>query len=145
MELFLNLLWLCISLVALACWIFSRKGNRPFSSRPRRATFLLEFGALTCVLIFLFFAISVTDNLHPEIFGAVEDGSVSRRALGPGNHQAAPLNSHHVAVPPANFVQRDILSLYRVALYLISPHDLPIHAATFVATFEGRAPPAPSF
>lgn len=141
MELFLNLAWVLVSVAALVGWIYCRRGGDRLRPRTRHGKFLLELEALICALIILFFSISMTDDLHPEIFGIVEEGSNSRRALAGGNHQTASLNSHHFATPPANVVLSDMLSSQCVALCWISPNEIRPPASIVVPTSEGRAPP----
>jgi hypothetical protein len=83
MELLLNLVWLTIALAAAGVfhirWQRNRRQGDPLTSRG--------WIALACVLVFLFFAISLTDDLHPELVMA-EDSSWTRRNL-PAVHGGA--------------------------------------------------------
>jgi hypothetical protein len=62
MELFLNILWVLIALGALALWRLDWK------HQERRASpnLLQEWTAFVCVLVFVFFAVSLSDDLHAE-------------------------------------------------------------------------------
>lgn len=60
MELFLNILWVLIALTALAVWRCQwKRQERGFVRKPWQ-----QWTALACVLIFLFFAVSLSDDLH---------------------------------------------------------------------------------
>ena len=68
MELFLNLAWL---LVALACAIalLHRAPRKSHSTK-----FWVLATAMICVVVLLFPVISMTDDLHAEVFMAEESG-----------------------------------------------------------------------
>lgn len=60
MELFLNILWLMIALGALAVWHLDwKRQQRPSPPKP-----LQEWTAFACALVFVFFAVSLSDDLH---------------------------------------------------------------------------------
>jgi len=74
MELLLNLLWLLIA-VALVCvwrtqWSHQRRGS------GRR--YLQEWSAVSLALVLLFFAVSMSDDMHSEIV-ALEESSANKR------------------------------------------------------------------
>lgn len=74
MELILNLVWLFIA-IALVCvwrilWIHQRQGR----ARGR----VQEWSAVSLALVLLFFAVSMSDDLHSEIV-ALEDFSANKR------------------------------------------------------------------
>ena len=88
MELFLNLLWVVISGVALVLWqVHWRHEHSSDRGKGYRARI-----ALVCVLVLLFFPISLTDDLHTELL-LIGDSSAQRRsvsAFADGHkHQAA--------------------------------------------------------
>jgi hypothetical protein len=62
MELFLNFLWVLIAVFGLSvwrvCWAPGRSGRR----EP-----LHEWTAIVAALVFLFFAVSLTDDLHSDL------------------------------------------------------------------------------
>jgi hypothetical protein len=60
MELFLNILWVMIALGALGVWRID--WNRQPHGHSRRP--LLEWTALGCALVLLFFAVSLSDDLR---------------------------------------------------------------------------------
>jgi UDP-N-acetylmuramyl pentapeptide phosphotransferase/UDP-N-acetylglucosamine-1-phosphate transferase len=78
METFLNLLWLLLALTSAALWIAYWR-QALFARGRRRQVFYSAVG-LICVLVLMFFAISLTDDLY-EITALVEDAAlVSARA-----------------------------------------------------------------
>jgi hypothetical protein len=60
MELFLNIFWLLIALGGLGVWCT----DRAFHKRRTPNVLLQEWAALTCALVFIFFAVSLSDDLH---------------------------------------------------------------------------------
>lgn len=60
MELLLNTVWLLIAAGALACWRIVWKQEECHSRRSA----LEEWTAFTCALVFIFFAVSLSDDLH---------------------------------------------------------------------------------
>jgi hypothetical protein len=74
MELLLNLLWLLVAVALLGTW-------RTQWIHQRRRTIRLclqEWSAVSLALVLLFFAVSMTDDLHAEIV-ALEEFSASKR------------------------------------------------------------------
>jgi hypothetical protein len=76
-ELILNLLWLLVA-VALVCvwrtqWISQRWGREATGRRH-----LQEWSAVSLALVLLFFAVSMSDDMHASIV-ALEDCSASKR------------------------------------------------------------------
>lgn len=63
MEAFLNFLWVLIAAVALGIWRTRWQHER----RESRHDSLREWTAIGCALVLLFFAVSLTDDLHSEI------------------------------------------------------------------------------
>jgi hypothetical protein len=62
MELFLNLLWFALAVATVLVW-------RIYWTRQQRDAHydsLQQWTALACALLFLFFAVSMTDDLHSE-------------------------------------------------------------------------------
>jgi hypothetical protein len=74
MESFLNLLWVAIAAGAFwfwrTRWLHERRDHR---RRP-----LQEWTAFSCALVLLFFAVSLTDDLHSELM-VFDECSTSRR------------------------------------------------------------------
>jgi hypothetical protein len=76
MELFLNILWMLIAAVLLGTW-------RTRWIHQRRRTLrhsVQEWSAVSVALVLLFFAVSMSDDMHSEIV-ALEDCSASKREL----------------------------------------------------------------
>src|SRR6185437_10240778 len=74
MELLLNILWLLIVLAALGVWCMTWA----YDKRRKPTELLQEWTALTCALVFLFFAVSLSDNLHAAAT-LCDDAATSRR------------------------------------------------------------------
>jgi len=88
MELFLNLLWVMMAGAILGLWRTRWMGERS----GRRRNPLHEGIALGCALVFLFFAVSLSDDLHAAVV-LFDESSTGRRHtvcahldLQPGNH-----------------------------------------------------------
>lgn len=96
MELFLNLLWLSIALGALSAWGLKYSRRHPQTRRK----WLAEFTALSCALVFLFFAVSLSDDLHADVILCDDCAAKRYHALawdcGHSSHQIAG-RLHHVA------------------------------------------------
>jgi hypothetical protein len=63
MESFLNILWVLIALCALGAWQVSWVHQE----RRARRNPIQEWTAFICALVLLFFAVSLTDDLHSEL------------------------------------------------------------------------------
>jgi len=74
MELLLNLLWLLIA-VALVCVWRTQWSNQRRGTERRQ---LQEWSAVSLALVLLFFAVSMSDDMHSEIV-ALEESSASKR------------------------------------------------------------------
>jgi hypothetical protein len=74
MELFLNLLWILMASGILAVWRMRWVRQKRGAVRNP----LQEYTAIACGLVLLFFAVSLTDDLHSEIV-LIEESSASRR------------------------------------------------------------------
>jgi hypothetical protein len=87
MELFLNLLWMAIAAVALGFWRTRWLRQRPENRRNP----LREWTAFACALVLLFFAVSLTDDLHSELVIFDEcAGSPRHPLIVSGYHGLAP-------------------------------------------------------
>src|SRR5574337_305651 len=78
MELLLNLFWLLLAVVSFAAW--GMQWPRRGGVRGHRRELLYGAVGLTCALVLLFFAISLTDDLH-EVPAVAEESRSSRRTL----------------------------------------------------------------
>jgi hypothetical protein len=121
MELLLNIVWLLIAVGVLGTWrshwVYQRKHTLRHS--------LQEWTAVSVALILLFFAVSMTDDLHAEMVLS-EDSSISRRGLS-SSASAHPL-PHSSALP-------------RAYSWAIVPHVLPVPQMSVFWSFEPPAPP----
>jgi hypothetical protein len=84
MELFLNLLWVAIAAIAFGFWRARWLHQRPENRRNP----LREWTAFACALVLLFFAVSLTDDLHSELI-IFDECCASRR------HSSALVCPHH--------------------------------------------------
>jgi hypothetical protein len=138
MELILNLVWLFIAL-ALVCfwrthWVHQRLGR----SRGR----MQEWSAVSLALVLLFFAVSMSDDLHSEIV-ALEELSANKRD-----------HVHSEAAHPSADLSFDVHPVFAVAStgwpslgdsYAISVAPSATPAFEFPPSLKlkpGRAPPA---
>ena len=134
MELFLNLLWVLIAACAVGFW-----RTRCLRERPRsRRESVRESTAMGCALVLLFFAVSLTDDLHAEAM-LLDDCSASCRHYISGCHSQEPGRTVRVSfsaiVPKIAVLQLLRIDLREVSVGFYSSsvfiHDLS----------EGRAPP----
>jgi hypothetical protein len=77
MELFLNLLWVAIAVLAFGIWRTRWLRERPENRRNP----LREWTAFACALVLLFFAVSLTDDLHSELVILEECAGSPRHSL----------------------------------------------------------------
>ncbi len=136
MELFLNFLWVLIAVFGLSvwrvCWAPGRSGRR----EP-----LHEWTAAVAALVFLFFAVSLSDDLHSDLV-LFEEGASGRR-------QAVVLASAHSAHPGVKEASASSLAvLPRVAwghqLYSVgylAPFQQSSLSLSRTKLSFGRAPP----
>jgi hypothetical protein len=136
MELFLNFLWAMIALAALgtwrACWMHERRERRD----PVR-----EWAAVVCALVLLFFAVSLSDDLHsglalPDESAASRRHSLSWNAtrLSPDARTSGPV---HAFVLPAHSVLFSPLSCLAAAQFTIKQ----LFSLVQSGGSWGRAPP----
>ena len=74
MELLLNLLWLLIAIALLCVWRTQWSNQRRGTDRRH----LQEWSAVSLALVLLFFAVSMSDDMHSEIV-ALEEFSANKR------------------------------------------------------------------
>lgn len=103
MELFLNILWVMIALSALGVW---RMGwNRQPRRSPRKP--LQEWTAFACALVFVFFAVSLSDDLHAATILADDCASGRHHSMvwscghAPDGAASAPRAPFAAGTPPA--------------------------------------------
>jgi len=133
MEWFLNSLWVLIAVSAVALWRTHRT-----RAGQRERNILCEATALGCVLVFLFFAVSMTDDLRQNLFltDAARGKDHSLHAGGQHGAQHAAWDDAAPAVPsqgasfaPARFVA------------IVTPDLTCFPALPPSAPSAGRSPP----
>jgi len=137
METFLNFLWVLIALTAVGFWRLSwRREARRAAHNP-----IAEWAAFTCVLVFLFYAVSMSDDLHADLL-IFDECSSGRRQLAAlicahPSHDGAKVVAAPGAVLSARVSPYDPLGITG-AIAKQEPHSVSLiasHAAS------GRAPP----
>jgi hypothetical protein len=77
MELLLNSLWVLIVLSAVSVWRFCWAPQK----RERGRNWVQEWAAFVCALVLLFFAVSLTDDLHANLVCFDECASARRQSI----------------------------------------------------------------
>jgi hypothetical protein len=138
MESFLNLLWVAIAAVGFYLWRTRWLQER----RDHRREPLREWTAFACAVVLLFFAVSLTDDLHSELMIFDECSTIRRHSLSltrshdSPQHRTVP-NHVGLAAPPKSSSFDPLQESDRVVLAEeISPTSL----AFFIRS--GRAPPS---
>ena len=118
MEALLNLVWLLLALTSTTLWVVYWR--RDIFARSRCKQILYSAVGLMCVLVLMFYAISLTDDLY-EIAALVEDAAlVSARSSKISIQQHRPIHaqavlsaivSAHASVPPLA-LQGNVLDSY---------------------------------
>ena len=138
MELLLNLAWMLIALCGLAVW----RGVWVHEKRRVRRAPLQEWTAFACALIFLFFAVSLSDDLHSDLI--LFDGDLGNRrgSLMSSDAHAArhdAKSSPSVAVATLSHAP-DLGSFHVVAIVVLPAASSP--ACFSSDCISARAPPA---
>jgi len=133
MELLLNVFWLLLALTSVGVW------RLKWSRGGRRESLRGAIG-LCCVLVLLFFAISLTDDLH-EIPAVAEDTSSPCRPLRIWKANPIGLETGKHAAPFADIVPSKLFSqAVAVVGRVLETAAAPPQTASNLP-FEGRAPP----
>jgi hypothetical protein len=136
MEQLLNLLWLFIALALVAAWLWQR---RRVQRDPFQARLIWQIMAMSLVLLFLLFAVSITDDLHwTEL--ATEASEASPKIL-------KSIASRGLAIAPGVYVAAKLLAVaLGIAALKVSVIDRVFSvgspAAGFSREFSGRSPPS---
>ena len=140
MELFLNFLWVLIALGALVVW----RASWVRQARPAHCDRLREWTAFACALVFLFYAVSLTDDLHSDLI-LFDEGSGGRRSLAVWtcarqSHQGPKL------VPASGATILPRVSLFDPLCVVASITPLTRALSSYLPNelSSGRAPPASS-
>jgi len=137
MELLLNLIWLIVALVSIGAWwirwLPRNRGGR------HRGELLRGALGLTCVLVLLFFAISLTDDLHAV--PAVAESNSSRRAVQNfKGGQTDPDPDKHTTVV-AEAATPAVLGGANVVVGRLARLEIPAVRMAPKRPAQGRAPP----
>jgi len=134
MESFLNILWALIAAALTVLWR-TKWAGLPRATRHKP---LQEWTALVCALVLLFFAVSLTDDLHAEIMLS-DDCLIGRRhsaVVTPSTHCAKDFRAITAIIPdprPAIVPLRDVGRVMVVCRVVTS--------STVFFEVSGRAPP----
>jgi hypothetical protein len=137
METLLNVVWVLLVVAALCVW--QRRWVRQRAALRRNR--VQEWIAFVCVMVMMFYVVSMTDDLHPEIF--LCDGSTSGRRTAlvrPPAHRPAvkiggAASPGAAVVAPADFAN---------PLGIAEAITLPVQSAfSYFAVDRAIAPRAP--
>jgi len=136
MEFALNLVWLVLAIASVSLW--SILWRRAFFVRSRRADAFRSAIGLLCVLLFMFYAISLSDDLY-EMTVVVEEPPALRlrtsRFTTPDNHIPAAASTT-LAMQPLG-----IVILEPLTFFAISMSNLPVPRPASFNPAALRAPP----
>ncbi len=132
MELFLNALWLFLSLLAVGLCLCQRRLALKIGAGEITRSLL----ALGCALVLFFPIISLTDDLHftPQMM----EESASRKQIRDGAKSAA--SSHHA--PPFTLAAAPVMGEAHARPAQLAPVSSLLPALGQEAPAPGRAPPA---
>lgn len=101
METLLNFVWVLIAFAALAAW----RACWMHEYRARRRDPVREWTAVVCALVLLFFAVSLSDDLHASLVLDESAGGRRHTELSDGYHAnpdlAKTVSGHTVALVPS--------------------------------------------
>lgn len=136
MENVLNLVWLVLAIVIVALW--STRWRSQLFVRARRADVFRSAIGLLCVLLFMFYAISLSDDLY-EMTVVVEDSPASplraSRVAAPDTHISAPASAVLAKLPFG------VVAPEPVAFLAIAIPVFPVPRPASFASAALRAPP----
>jgi hypothetical protein len=140
METFLNILWLLIAAGVLAVWR-ARWVHQRREQRHTRRNSSQEWTAVGCALVLLFFAVSLTDDLHFEMVLFDECATGRRSTVGSCSHDAP--HGRTTVHAPATYDFKPVASPDRLRVIgIVLPFVFAEDAnGEFVAP-SGRAPPS---
>jgi hypothetical protein len=119
MEILLNLVWLALAFTSALVW--ATHWRKFMFVRSRRAEVIRSAVGLMCVLLFMFYAISLSDDLY-EMTALVEDAPALRlRSSGvanPDNHVPRPTPVAIATVTTGNAVP-ELVALDTVSMFVV--------------------------
>jgi len=137
MELFLNALWLVLSLVAIALCLRQRRSALKSGNREVWRSLLV----LGCALVLFFPVISLTDDLHfaPQL---MEESASRKLALSSASHKASAGSHQHILW--LNLVGAPSLGIPAQISHRVELPAVLALALAGLAPAPGRSPPAAS-
>lgn len=140
MELVLNLVWLVVAAAGLilAGWQLSGTGG---TKRFRKWHSLI---ALCCVLVILFFVISMTDDLHEQQIASEESHSL-RLLPKDASQDSGAKHSYHSDSHRAVRISSALEPIALICLGCLNPLSLTDSSIHRTTSLSGRAPPFLSF
>ena len=132
LEQLLNLVWLCVALCIIGGWAWQKArspGGQLHSAR-------LQVVALICLVVFLFFPISISDDLHLTGLAA-EVSDASRKTLNKIMLRA-PVAANQVYGAAVMLAQAQVLASFRATFCRQSQVT---SAEGFAAPISPRGPP----
>lgn len=134
MESFLNILWLVIAVAAFAIWQLCLVHQKRQAQREP----LKEWTAVVCMLVFVFFAVSLTDDLHSDLI-LFDECSAGRRTWAHANNAAHPAmvpTGGMAAIQPQNIrLERPLLAGPVASAPPLEAHERALEISS------GRSPP----
>ena len=132
MELLLNIIWLIVSAAPMVWWL------RKHSVASGRREFCLAIGAMFCVGMLLFAPISISDDLHQDVFAA-EDAKSAKKMVVSAVHAPATFSCEAHAFAAASGLAGNVqLS----PTYLVPSFTPILSSSLFVTMVASRPPPA---
>jgi hypothetical protein len=138
MESFLNILWLLFATSAMFLWQLRWARQKCAAERNR----VQEWTAFLCGLVLLFFAVSLTDDLHSEIVLYEECANGRRHSLVCSVAHATPPHGAKIPEAGAAAILARAASAEQfqfVAMISLAPRDLTSNVD--LGFCSGRAPP----
>jgi hypothetical protein len=136
MELFLNFLWVLMAVFGLSvwriCWAPRRSGRR----EP-----LHEWTAIVAALVFLFFAVSLSDDLHSNLVLFEESANGRRQIIGLAAPHATPQGVKEIGAA-AVAVLPFLASFHLQKIGYVDPFKKTSRALLESNRQLGRAPPS---
>jgi hypothetical protein len=140
MEAFLNLLWVLIALGALGAW----RGCWMREQREGRRDPIREWAAVVCALVLLFFAVSLSDDLHASPMLLDESAGGRRHSMMRNAGQPAPDSSSHVAAHSVALNAGCFLASPSCRFVSIALFEDVRSISLLTGVSSGRAPPLTS-
>lgn len=140
MELTLNLVWACVAIAGILAQLVML--SRAAASAERTASSWRKIVAMGCVLVILFFVISMTDDLHGQEI-LIEEKRLSRMTMAGATNVPGPVASAR-SIPTgflAFFPPESFSPSLPVVRRLLEPSKWQFPAAAEQRTIRGRAPP----